>query len=132
VVTEIADALHGLQTISHNVFSVMEHIDEMTDDITSATSQQKIGTTHINQAVLHINELASQIQKTTRDQRSDVHQVLDATSTVAELMDQNLDSSQEIVRMTEELSSHATLLLQSVEEFTLESQEYKEPPGIEA
>jgi methyl-accepting chemotaxis protein len=129
VVTEIADALYGLKTISHNVFSAMEQVNAMTDDITGATNQQKIGTSQINQAVLHINDMASQIQKATSDQLTGVHQVLDSANTVTELMDQNLKSSQEIARMTEELSLHATFLLQSVDQFTLESQEKRELSG---
>ena len=58
-------------------------------------------------------------QQATTKQLTSVHQLLDTTNNVTSLMDQNLESSQQIASTTEELSSQADILLQSVDRFKL-------------
>jgi methyl-accepting chemotaxis protein len=53
------------------------------------------------------------------DQLIGVQHVLDATDTVTGLIDENLQSSEQITAISEELSSQATLLLHSVDRFKL-------------
>jgi methyl-accepting chemotaxis protein len=119
LVAQIADALHGLIDISHQVSSAMDSVNAMAADITMATSGQKAGTGQIHEAVSHINTMTSQIRKATADQLIGVQHVLDATNTVTALIDENLQSSEQITSISEELSSQATLLLTSVDRFKL-------------
>jgi len=121
VVTEIAGALHGLMTTSRDVSTAMERVNAMTDDITASTREQEASTKQIDQAIGHINDMASQIQRATSQQLNGVHQVIDATNNVTTLINQNLESSQQIAHTTEELSSQASILLQSVDRFKLSS-----------
>jgi methyl-accepting chemotaxis protein len=125
VVAEIADALHSLMAISHNISSAMKQVNTMTDEITAATNEHKTGTDQIHQAFSQINDMTSQIQQATYEQLTGVQQVIDVTHHVTTLMDHNLESSQQIVQITKELSSQAAVLLQSVDRFKLESNETK-------
>jgi methyl-accepting chemotaxis protein len=122
VVTEIAGTLHELMSASHNVSESMERVNVMTNDITTATNKQEVSTTQINQAVENINDMASPIQKATTEQLSGVHNVLEAMNRVTILIDQNLESSQQITDTTKELSSQADSLLHSVARFKLPAQ----------
>jgi methyl-accepting chemotaxis protein len=63
--------------------------------------------------------MASQIQKATTEQLTGVRQLLDTTSNVTNLIDQNLKSSQHIARTTAGLSSQADVLVDSVDRFRL-------------
>jgi methyl-accepting chemotaxis protein len=119
VVTEIADTLHRLMTSSRSVSTAMEQVNTMTDDIMTATNEQEAGTRQIKAAIEHINEMASQIQKATIEQTEGTHHVLEAISEVSILIDQNLESSQQITDTTGELSSQADILLHSVDRFKL-------------
>lgn len=121
VVTEIADTLHRLMKRSRDVSAAMEQVNMMTNDIMSATNEQEVSTKQINQAIEHINKMTSQIQQATTEQLTGVRQLLETTNNVTDLIDQNLESSQQITNTTEELSLQADLLLQSVDRFTLES-----------
>ena len=121
VVTEIASALHKLLTTSQEVSTAMARVNVMTGDITTATKEQEASTKQINQAIAHINNMASQIQQATSQQLTGVHQVLDTTNDVTTLIDQNLESSRQIAHTTEELSSQAGILVQSVDRFKLNS-----------
>jgi methyl-accepting chemotaxis protein len=123
VVAEIADTLHDLMTTSRNVVTAMEQVNTMTDGIMTATNEQEASTRQIRQAVEHINNMASQIQHATNQQLLGVRQLLDTTNDVTGFIDQNLESSQQIVRTTEELSSQSDILLHSVDRFKLEAQE---------
>lgn len=75
----------------------------------------------INQAIAHINEMASQIRQSTTYQSAGLQQVLDTTNDVTALIDQNSESSQKITQATKELVSQVELLLQSVDRFKLNS-----------
>ena len=119
VVTNIADTLHAVMTASRNVSEAMEQVNNMTDEITTATSQQEKSAKQMDQALEHINTMASHIQKSTTEQSEAVHHVIAAMLNVTELIAQNLDSSGQITITTEELSSQANILLQSVERFRL-------------
>jgi len=119
VVTDIAGTLHGLMDAGRTVSESMERVNMMTNDITAATNEQEASTQQINQAVTHINEMASQIQRATTEQSSGVRQVLQVMDRVTQLIEQNLDSSQQITNTTRILSSQAGLLLDSVDRFTL-------------
>ena len=118
-VEEIARALQELMTASHIVFSAMEQVNKMSDDITGATKAQQCETDQIQQAITHINMKASEIQLATVNQLEGVHEVLDSTKNVSELIDKNLDRSLQISQITKELSSQARQLLQSVDRFKL-------------
>jgi methyl-accepting chemotaxis protein len=119
VVTEIADTLRELMATSHNVVTAMEQVNTMTDDITAATNEQKLSTEQIHSASVHITEMASQIQRATTEQLTGVHQLLGTTNYVMKNIDQNIESSRQIARITKELSSQADILLHSVDRFKL-------------
>jgi methyl-accepting chemotaxis protein len=63
--------------------------------------------------------MASQIQKATVEQSDGIHHVLEAINSVSRLIEQNLESSQQIARTTGELSSQAEILIHSVDRFKL-------------
>jgi methyl-accepting chemotaxis protein len=123
VVTDIANTLHELMTVSRTVSTAMERVNTMTDDITAVTCEQEASTKQIDRVIEHINEMTSQIQQATTEQLMGVHHVLEAMEKVTTLTDQNLESSQQITTTTKELSLQADLLLQSVDRFKLEIQE---------
>lgn len=120
VVAEVADALNGLMTISHAVSGAMEHVFAMTDEMTIAIKQHNVGTTHIQGAISQITALTSQIQHATTTQLAGVRHVLDGTQHVSDLMARNLESSQQIVSVTQDLSAHAAALSHSIDRFRLE------------
>ena len=123
VVTEITEALHTLKAISHDVLSAMNQVNLMTDDIMNATTEQESTTGQINEVVVHLNEMASQIQQATIQQLTGVREILELMSNVEHLIDQNIQSSQQITNTTEHLSSQAKTLLQFVDRFTLPAEE---------
>ena len=125
-VEEIANALRELVAASHSVFSAMEQVNKMSDDITDATKGQKIGTDQIQQAIGHINTMSSQIRQATINQLEGVHEVLDSTRNVSGLIGKNLDRSQQISHITEELSLQAKQLLDSVKHFKLHDETHHE------
>lgn len=121
VVSEIADALKDLQTTSNDVVTAMEQVNSMTDHITVATNEQESSTGQINQSIDQINEMASQIQRATSEQLGGIQNLLQVTNEVTRLNNQNLESSGDIARTTEDLSSQANILLESVARFKLDT-----------
>jgi methyl-accepting chemotaxis protein len=63
--------------------------------------------------------MASQIQKTAKQQLNGVHQLIDTTNDFTGLIVQNLASSKSIADATAALSSQADILLHSVDRFKL-------------
>ncbi len=120
VVTDIADALQEVRSTSHKVVAAMEQVNTMTDDITVATNAQESSTGKINKTIEHINDMASQIQRATSDQLVGIRHLIEAINQVTVLNNHNLESSQDITNTTNELSSQANILLQSVARFKLE------------
>ena len=119
LVTDIAEALDGLMDVTYNVTNAMEDVTSMTDDIRLATNEQTSSTHQINKAIEHVNEMTSHIQQAATDQLSGVHQMLNAANHVNSLIQKNLDSTQQIVKTTEILSSESEALLNSVDRFKL-------------
>jgi methyl-accepting chemotaxis protein len=119
VVTDIAEALHALMADSQHVAKALEHVKAMTDEIHTATHEQETSTVQINQAIVQMNELASQIQHATVYQSTGLQNVLETTSEVTALIDQNVDSSQQMTQATQELAAQAEQLLHSVDRFRL-------------
>ncbi len=121
VVTEVSDTVHELMTTGHGLSTAMGQVNRMTNDITAATNEQKGSTRQINQAIGHINDMSSQIRQVTTKQLDGVTRVLDITNNVTVLIEKNLESSQQIAHTTDELSSQADILRQSVDRFKLSS-----------
>ena len=119
VITEMVDTLQGLMLNSRELSTKMEQVNIMTDDIMSATAQQHASTDQINTVTVQLNNMASQIQRATSEQLAGVRRVLDAINEVTDLVNQNLQSSQQIEHTTTILSSQAEVLLQSVDRFKL-------------
>ncbi len=119
VVTEITKALHEAMTTSRNISTAMNQVDVMTDEITAATNKQQASMKQIHSAVEYLNDMTSEIQDTTDRQAAGVQEVFDATQNVTTLIEQNLESSQQITLVTETLASQAESLLQSVDRFKL-------------
>ncbi len=119
VVTEIAEALHALMTNGQQVAKSIEHVKAMTDEIHTATNEQKISTVQINHAISQMNDLASQIQHAAFYQSTGLQQVLETTDEITALIGQNVDSSQQMTQATQRLTAQAEQLLQSVNRFTL-------------
>lgn len=122
VVSEIADALRKVMATSRDVVAAMEEVSAMTDDFTLATNEQESSTEQINNAIAQINIMTSNIRAATDKQLRGVHQMLGAGNDVTALIDQNLESSQQIARTTGTLVSQADLLIHSVDRFKLEKQ----------
>ncbi len=123
VVTEIANTLHTLMATSRTVVTAIEHINARVDDIALATREEEVSTKQIEQAISYINDMTLQIQHATTQQLAGVRHVLDAMKKVTFLIDQNLESSQQVTHVAAELSSQADILLRSVERFKLSSNE---------
>ena len=121
VVTEIANALHDVMETSRSVVVAMEEVSAMTKDFTIAANEQEMSTDQINQAIMSINTLTSEIHQETTQQLAGVHTMLDDMKDITRLANQSLGSSQQINATTEELSLQADLLLQLVERFKLSS-----------
>ncbi len=121
VVTEIAEALHEVMTTNHEISHRMQQVDTMTDEITSATNEQKTSMDQIQQALEYLNDMTSDIRETTVRQAAGSQEVFDATQNVTTLIEQNLESSQQLNMITEKLALQANLLLQSVDRFKLNS-----------
>ena len=116
-VSEIAGTLQSLMTSSHNVADAMEQVKLLTSDITIATNEQRATTEQINQVIVHISDMASQIQRATAEQSDGVHHVIDAMNSVAGLIEQNLESSRRIGDTVGNMTSQANMLLHSVARF---------------
>lgn len=119
VVTDIAESVNNLINASQNVFQAMEQVNVMTDDITTATQQHQDSTRLINQAIAHIDEMASHIQQAAAEQHRGVLQVIENMNRVTQRIDSNMESSRQITLTTQELSRQAALLLESVDRFKL-------------
>lgn len=122
IVAAIAEALHGLTSITQQVFAAMEHVNTMTADMITTIDEHQNGTIQIHQAISHINDMSFQVKQTAADQLAGVRHVLDAAQDVVMLMDHNLESSQQVVQVVKDLSSQADLLSHSVDRFKLTSQ----------
>jgi methyl-accepting chemotaxis protein len=133
-VSDITETLHTLMRSSEDVSKAMAQVNMMTDEITTATTEQDASTRQIHQAIGHINDMASQIRRATAEQTDGIHHVLDEMNNVAAVIDRSLTSSQDIQRATGELSSQASVLLHSVDRFKLpgrEESDSDEPfPGV--
>ena len=70
---------------------------------------------------MQINDMTSHIQRAITEQASGVRQLLEMTGGVIGFIQQNLQSSQNIVHTTQELSSQAELLLHAVDRFKLKT-----------
>lgn len=117
-VSQIADAMQNLMATSRDVTHAMEQINTMADEITTATDRHNASTSQINEAVSCIHNLASEIQRVTVHQSNSLHQMVQQTEDIVELIGQNLLSSQQISHTTEELALQADILVKSVERFT--------------
>lgn len=120
VATDIAGALHDVMSTGRRVVGAMEEVGAMTEDFTSAASEQEMNTDQINKEILNINTLTSQVFEETSQQLTGLQKILDVAHDIIALAEQSLQSSQKITGTTEDLSSQANLLLNSVERFKLE------------
>ncbi len=119
LVTEITGALHQVMKTSRELSMVMQEVDVMTDEITTATNEQQVSMKQIHTEVEHINDMASEIRETTELQSSGVHDVVEATRNVTTLIEQNLESSDQLTVIAQRFASQAEILLQSVDRFAL-------------
>ncbi|GAK61310.1 methyl-accepting chemotaxis sensory transducer [Candidatus Vecturithrix granuli] len=130
IVAEIAEALHGLTLIIQQVFAAMEHVNTMTTDMTTTIDEHQNGTIQIQQAITYINDMSFQVKQASAEQLAGVRHVLDAAQDVVMLMDHNLESSQQVVQVTKELSAQADLLSHSVDRFKLTSETQRVNPVL--
>ncbi len=119
VVTEITDALHGLEDTSHSVTDAMKMANTMADDITVATEEHKLSTGQIHKAIENINNMAAQVQQATSQQLTGIRYLIEATNDIDDLSDSNLNSSRNITETAGKLLSNADELLHSVDTFRL-------------
>ena len=132
VVSDIADAIQKMQeTTSRQLRSVMERVNNMTEEIMKATMEQKASTIQIDQTVEHIAKMAVQTQHATTEQLQGVRQVLEAVEQLRALSDKNLESSLQIEQTADALSEQARILLQSVDRFKLGKTEIVQSSAVE-
>ena len=132
VVSDIADAIQKMQeTTSRQLRSVMERVNNMTEEIMKATMEQKASTIQIDQTVEHIAKMAVQTQHATTEQLQGVRQVLEAVEQLRSLSDKNLESSLQIEQTADALSEQARILLQSVDRFKLGKTEIVQSSAVE-
>ncbi len=122
-VTMIADALHQLMTTSNRIFSAMEGVNTMAQQITAATVAQEGDTSDIYAAITKINEMASRVQNMAGEQLETVEQAMTHANTVNTLIEKNRGSSQQIDLTANELTSQAAVLLHAVDRFRLNAEE---------
>lgn len=125
VVTEIADALHQVTSTSRGVVAAMEEVGAMTEDFTTVTNEQEMGSEQINKAIVSINEMTSQVFQETAQQFMGIQNMLEAAKNITVLAEQSLESSQKITSTTEDLSDQADLLLRSVDRFKLSEEPHE-------
>lgn len=121
MVVEIVAALDELMTTGQEVSSSMGQVNLMSEEITTATKEHESSTKQINQAIAHINDMTVQIQQAAAQQSAGAYQALNTTHTMLDLIDQNLESSRQIVLTTEELSAQAAPILQAMSRLALRS-----------
>lgn len=121
VVTQITQALHELKQGSHGMLTEINRVDAMADDIMSATNQQHATTRQMNHTFSDLNAMTSQIRQTTTEQANGIHAIASSSQEVANLMDQNLTSSQRVLDASQELLKQVEFLLQSVARFKVDA-----------
>jgi methyl-accepting chemotaxis protein len=119
VVNEIADALGIQSTANRTIMGDIDRVRSMMEKITNATNEQKTSTLHINEAVRHILEMASQTQEVATQQLKDMQQVLSTIgTTISNLTEQNLESSRHINQTTTaDLAEQSKILLKAIDRF---------------
>ncbi|GAK60623.1 methyl-accepting chemotaxis sensory transducer with Cache sensor [Candidatus Vecturithrix granuli] len=130
IVAEIAEALHSLMLMTHQVFAAMTEVNTMTADMMTTINEHQIGTRQIHQAIAQITDLSFQVQQASADQLAGVRHVLDSAQDVVMLMDHNLESSQHVVQVVKDLSTQADLLLDAVDRFKLRSEPQRAHPVL--
>ena len=119
MVISIVAALDELMTTSREVSNSMGQVNLMTEEITTAAREHEFSTKQINQAITHINDMTAHIQHATDQQSAGTRQALNATHTMLDLMNQNLESSRQIALSAEELSAQVAPILHAMNRMTL-------------
>ncbi len=120
LISHIADNIENHTKASHQVHQASGEVVNMLEDIARLTEEQHEQSVSIHEETEHLADIGNEIRQAVKEQEHAAHQGVETMESMITIVQQNAKRAEGLAALAAELSSQANILLELVEEFTVE------------